>query len=189
MYKRVEELYSNLEVRPRLPIQQRLRHSRTRENYENNHKENNSHQVVDNNGVKTKENESESENIVMKFENIKLSTADPRVWGPSFWFTLHNGALRYPENASPVTKERMKNFILGMTIMIPCIACKDHATAFIESKYSELDTIVKGRDNLFNFFVDFHNYVNKRYGKKLFSYKEALDLYNGTVTFRSMKYN
>jgi hypothetical protein len=47
--------------------------------------------------------------------NIKMTeytnTADPKVWGPSFWFSLHNGAARYPLNASNLIMERMKGFI------------------------------------------------------------------------------
>ena len=127
--------------------------------------------------------------ITMKWEVSNGKGNSPQIWGPSFWFTLHNGANFYPENPPVITKERMKNFILGMPVMIPCFKCKDHATSFIESNIEKLDTIVSNRKNLFNFFVDFHNYVNKRYNKKIFTYDEAFNLYNGNIKVEKLKYS
>jgi hypothetical protein len=117
------------------------------------------------------------------------NTGDPNVWGPSFWFTLHNGASRYPKNASDMYKERAKGFILGIPVMIPCDECAVHATAYIESIRHNLDVIVSCRKNLFNFFVDFHNYVNKRYGKPEMSYEDAEKMYNGQVTITKFSYS
>ena len=127
--------------------------------------------------------------MTMKWEVSNGKGHLPEIWGPSFWFTLHNGANAYPENPPIITKERMKNFILGMPVMIPCFKCKDHATSFIESNIEKLDTIVSNRKNLFNFFVDFHNYVNKRYNKKIFTYDEAFNLYNGNIKVEKLKYS
>ena len=61
--------------------------------------------------------------------------------------------------------------------MIPCDKCQDHATAHIEANWNRLDDVVSGRDNLFKFFVDFHNRVNKRYNKPEMSYETAYKLY------------
>jgi hypothetical protein len=114
-------------------------------------------------------------------EQLELPTnkdnRNPDVWGPYFWFILHNGAVNYPVKASPFYVERMKYFILGIPVMIVCDKCKEHATQFIEKHKSNLDNICKGRETLFNFFVDFHNQVNLRKGKKVLSYREALKLY------------
>jgi hypothetical protein len=114
---------------------------------------------------------------------------DPEVWGPSFWFTLHNGSLSYPENASPIIAERLKGFILGLPYMLACSTCKLHAISYIEQNSSKLDDVCRGRDKLFNFFVDFHNYVNSKSGKKIFTYEEARDLYNKKASIKVMKFN
>ena len=116
------------------------------------------------------------------------NSADPQVWGPSFWFILHNGAARYPDNPSPFYKERMKGFILGMPVMIPCAVCAAHATSHIEDTWDELDAVVSCKINLFKFFVDFHNKVNQRYNKDLMNYQDAYDLYTGVTTVKRMKY-
>lgn len=126
----------------------------------------------------------------IKWETLNYAnSADPEVWGPSFWFILHNGSVRYPEKASPLWKERMRNFITSIPVMIPCEKCADHATAYIEANWHNLDNIVSGRKNLFNFFVDMHNMVNKRYGKPIMSYEEAYRLYTSNTSVKKMSYS
>ena len=35
--------------------------------------------------------------LQMKYKTDRyVNSANPEVWGPAFWFSLHNGALRYP---------------------------------------------------------------------------------------------
>jgi hypothetical protein len=118
--------------------------------------------------------EPEPENFVNCHEK---ASNDPQKWGPPFWYILHNGAFHYPENASKFYIERMKNFILGIPVMLPCEKCKNHATIFIEQHKSQLNDICSGRKSLFNFFVDFHNKVNARYDKPVLSYEEAYNIY------------
>ena len=120
----------------------------------------------------------------VEYEN----SVDPRVWGPAFWFTLHNSSARYPVKAPPFYAERMKGFILGMPVMIPCEECADHATAHIEANYERMDEVVSGRRHLFNFFVDFHNRVNERYGKPVMGHEEAYALYTGGASVSKLLY-
>ena len=135
------------------------------------------------------ESKNDSPNINMKWTTLQYAnSSDPNVWGPSFWFTLHNGAARYPIKASPICAERMKGFIMGMPVMIPCEKCQDHATAHIEQNYHRMNEIVSGREQLFNFFVSFHNYVNKRYGKPEMDYKKAYDLYTSSTNVTKLTY-
>jgi hypothetical protein len=107
----------------------------------------------------------------------------PTVWGPPFWFTLHNSAASYPINPSSHCAKRMKGFILGIPVMLPCEKCKVHAISYIDQHYDDLDKIVSSRDELFSFFVSFHNNVNKRNGKALMSKEDAMILYTGKSTF------
>ena len=113
---------------------------------------------------------------------------NPNVWGSAFWFILHNGAANYPVSASPITKKRMKGFILGIPSMLPCDTCSNHATLHIEEHKDELDNICSGRETLFKFFVDFHNIVNERYGKTTVSLEDAYKMYNGSVSVNTLSY-
>lgn len=113
------------------------------------------------------------------FENTfeHKNTFEPAVFGPHFWFTLHNGACKYPVEANDFYISRMKGFILGIPIMLPCEKCKVHAYEFIESNAHMLNSICKSRRSLKNFFIDFHNFVNKNTGKPEMTYEEVDKIY------------
>ena len=106
----------------------------------------------------------------------------PRVWGRALWFSLHNGALNYPENPDQEKKQMMINFILGLPIMIPCDMCKNHAYEYIQSRKNTLHNVVENSQNLFQFFWEFHNDVNKRTGKPLMSLEAVYNLYKTNPT-------
>jgi hypothetical protein len=128
--------------------------------------------------------------VSLKVSYKMLESANPgspEVWGPAFWFSLHNGAARYPSKASPLWKQRMKSFIRGIPVMVPCEKCADHATAYIESR-SDLDHVVENKDNLFKFFVDFHNFVNDRLGKARIPMEAAHKMYQGSANVLTVVY-
>ena len=143
-------------------------------------------EIIENGKIENNEN---NEKLKIKWEKkYYKSSSSPEVFGPPMWFTLHNGAAKYPVKPSPVTKQRMMYFIMGIPVMIPCQNCREHATAYIEKNIDRLDEICDNKTSLFNFFVDFHNYVNKRYGKKIWTYEEAYKLYNGDAEIEKMSY-
>jgi hypothetical protein len=121
-----------------------------------------------------------NDTIEIKKPTTKLvnNLQDPQVWGPSFWFTLHNSSLHYPQNPTNYIKNAMKYRILAIPYELPCENCKQHAQAFIQSR--DLNNAVKSQKNLFKFYVDFHNEVNKRYNKRVISYKEAEKIWSGS---------
>lgn len=117
-------------------------------------------------------------NLLNTVTNTSNYQQDPKVWGPKFWFSLHVGSLAYPVSPSPTYVTRMKWFIMGLPVMLACDTCKDHATAYIMSRNHEMDKITSCRDEVFKFFVDFHNAVNERLGKPFMSYETARTLYS-----------
>lgn len=120
-------------------------------------------------------------------ENVDLSK--PEIFGNPYWFTLHNGAAHYPIKASPLCAEKMKGYIIGIPVTLPCETCADHATAFIESVRPNLDYIVSGRDPLTTFFCNFHNYVNKRLGKPEVSVEDVNRMFTSPATISRMSYS
>ena len=108
----------------------------------------------------------------------KSPWTNPKVFGPVLWKLLHNTSMNYPICATEYVKNHMKNFIMSLPVITPCELCKGHASKYIEKYADQLDTICSGRDNLFAFFVDFHNQVNKRYDKPVITVEEAYKLYS-----------
>ena len=117
-------------------------------------------------------------NFISEAKLFGLDMSSPPVFGPPLWLTMHNASIHYPVHPSPLVIERMKNFILAIPVLIPCETCKEHANAYIEENFSKLDEVCSGRMKLFNFFVDFHNYVNIRLNKPVMSYEDAFKLYS-----------
>lgn len=125
--------------------------------------------------------------MVWKGEHIH-NTADPKVWGPAFWFSLHSSAVHYPVHASPIVKERMKGRILAIPYEIPCGGCRPHASAFVEQHRDNLNHIVSGRHALGKFYVDFHNKVNLRYNKPIWTYDQAYKYYSKGANISYLQY-
>jgi len=122
---------------------------------------------------KQPENYQQNTNQIKKNTNLQ----NPRVWGPGLWLTLHVGSLNYPLKASQIVVERMKNFILGLPYILPCNTCSEHSNTYILSRECNLETICSGRNTLFKFFVDLHNYVNKKLNKPIITLEEAYHIY------------
>lgn len=130
-----------------------------------------------------------NEKFEMSYTRKKYkSTTSPDVFGPPMWFTLHNGASKYPHKPGVLVKERMKYFILGIPVMIPCARCREDATAYIEKFKDSLDDICSSRLKLFEFFFTFHNVVNKKLNKPIMSYEDAIKLYSDDVEVNKLTY-
>lgn len=125
--------------------------------------------------------EKEQPPLEMKYKTEVVATSNPKVWGPSFWFSLHVSAAHYPENPSQIVRERMKQRILAIPYEVPCATCRPHASAFIESYRDKLDQVVSNKHELGKFYVDFHNKVNQRYGKPEWTYEQAYKVYSGNA--------
>lgn len=103
------------------------------------------------------------------------SSYDPDAFGPAFWFTLHNSSTTYPHNPTDVIKAHMKQLLINLPLLVPCVSCKEHFYSFL--RQSDLDRVVSSRDALFEYFVNVHNYVNKRFGKPEMSLEQAKNVY------------
>lgn len=103
------------------------------------------------------------------------SSYDPDAFGPAFWFTLHNSSTTYPNNPTDVVRHKMKQFLTALPLLVPCVSCREHFYSFIQQ--TDLDKVVSSRESLFEFFVNVHNYVNRRYGKSEMSLDHAKKLY------------
>ena len=117
----------------------------------------------------------------------KITTRSPEVFGPAMWFTLHNGAAHLPNVLSPISLSRIKATIDGIPEIVPCDQCSEHARTFIEKNRNRINNMKTG-DDIFKFYVDFHNYVNEKLNKPLMTYEAAYSMYKGGNNVNVMKY-
>ena len=109
-----------------------------------------------------------------------VTTADPLVWGPTIWPSLHIIAENYPKRASPTHQRACHNFLNGLPWMLPCGECGYHFRTYeAESKSNNFKKPCLGRQNLRRYFVDAHNQVNlkQRHTKPQWTTQEASQHY------------
>lgn len=86
----------------------------------------------------------------------------PTKWGPHFWMTLHVACVGCQDY------KIISEFVEGYKSIIPCLSCRAHfASVLTENPVPEAG-------NFFEWSVDVHNIVNRRLGKREFSYEEAM---------------
>jgi hypothetical protein len=99
----------------------------------------------------------------------------PDVWGPHGWKFIHYVALGYPDKPTDADKTAYRNFYESLSDILPCQGCADHYRETIQA-FPVKDHLAS-RDQLLRWSFDIHNTVNKRIGKSILSYDEALQLY------------
>ena len=92
-----------------------------------------------------------------------LLNLNTRIWGPYFWFTIETIAFSFPNNPSPKTKKKYKNFIYSFKYILPCIICRKHFKKYI--KLNPLnDEILSKKKLLIDWIIQAHNNAsNKSY--------------------------
>lgn len=100
-------------------------------------------------------------------------------WGPCAWNYLHNASYAYPHTPTEEDKYDMHQFLLYFTKVIPCKACRDDFTSYLQRVVSKgtRSKMFSSKTAMVRFSVDAHNYVNQKLGKRIFSYEEVDDLY------------
>lgn len=100
-------------------------------------------------------------------------------WGPSGWTYLHAASYAYPLTPSDIERENMFYFLHYFARVIPCQRCRRDFRRILEEKLHERinSPVFDTRNNLVQFLVDAHNSVNKRLGKRMYSYSEVDRLY------------
>lgn len=98
------------------------------------------------------------------------------LWGKPIWefihtFCFHIDAEYYTLNAALIC-----NLLQIICTTLPCEFCNSHAKKYISNKLNprNLDT----KQKLVEFFIHFHNDVNKRLHKPEFKYPEKYQFYN-----------
>ena len=108
-------------------------------------------------------------------KSIVGNSFEPAMFGPAFWFTLHNGAAAYPDRPTHEIQQGMKMFIMGLPVMIPCTMCKEHAFNYIRKH--NLDYETSSKERIFAFFNRFHNFANTRFSKGEITLNDAKRMY------------
>lgn len=94
-------------------------------------------------------------------------------WGPRLWEVLHCITLDYPVKPTEEEKQNMRNFLVSLKSVLPCIYCRRN----YERNLKENPIKLNCRKDLVLWLIDIHNEVNGKEGKRPYSYVEVLNLY------------
>ena len=100
------------------------------------------------------------------------------IWGPSIWYCFHTLAEKLkPEHEGEV--QTILFHFKQVCFNLPCPSCTAHATETLQKASIEK---IKTRQELKQFFWEFHNLVNKRLNKPTFTMDECDNLYKKANT-------
>jgi len=96
------------------------------------------------------------------------------VWGSSTWVLFHTIADMMTDEIFNNEKDNVVSLIKTICSILPCSDCSNHATKY-------LNTInfknIKNSEDLKKFFLLFHNSVNIRINKRIFTTEELNEKY------------
>jgi len=90
----------------------------------------------------------------------------PNAWGPPIWNFLHTLAAKIKEDRFQTVAPQLFFFIKKICANLPCPECSQHARLFLGK--IQFQKVVSRIDLIKVLFI-FHNAVNRRKGKSVFS--------------------
>ena len=99
----------------------------------------------------------------------------PSTWGPVVWHALHYITLGYPNSPTDEQKEKYKIFFSLLADVLPCSICAEHFSEILKNLPLS-ENVLKNRENLIKWLIDFHNVVNEKNNKPIILYKDALQM-------------
>ena len=107
----------------------------------------------------------------------------PEVWGPGAWTFLHTITINYPDNPNEDHKFYHKQLFENLRYTIPCEKCANHYSENLK-KYP-LDPALESKTTLTKWLIDIHNEVNKKNGKRIYSYEEVEKIYKDMYSMKN----
>lgn len=109
--------------------------------------------------------------------------SDLAAWGSSAWTFMHVASWTYPDFPSEEDRKNMFRFMHGLARVIPCGRCRQDWAHYLDVHLpSEECAHLDSRTTFTHFLVEGHNYVNRKLGKRAYTYAEARFLYDANYT-------
>jgi hypothetical protein len=104
-----------------------------------------------------------------------MTTFDPMIWGPHYWFFMTTLALSYPETPNAVTKRKYYDFISNLPLFIPNPEIGGRFSHLLD-KYP-VSPYLDNRDSFIRWVHFIHNRYNVLQMKDEVSLHDALERY------------
>ncbi len=97
----------------------------------------------------------------------------PDVWGPPGWKFIHFITMGYPNYPTESIKKKYYDYFHSLKNVIPCSICASHFAENLEELPLD-DNVLSSRENLVRWGINIHNIVNKKNGKKVYTFEEGI---------------
>lgn len=97
----------------------------------------------------------------------------PTIWGKYIWNSIHLIINAYPDNPTLEDKKKYYNFFHSLAEVLPCSTCSNSFKQILQ-QYPISDRILSNKELFIKWGIDVHNTVNRKLGKKILSYDEAM---------------
>jgi hypothetical protein len=88
------------------------------------------------------------------------------LWGTYTWILFHWMAEQIKDDYFIYEKDTILQYIINICSLLPCPSCREHARTYLSQN---LTTKIKTKDDLKQYLFHFHNSVNIRSKKKVFT--------------------
>ena len=102
--------------------------------------------------------------------NNDFNPFDKNYWGPKAWEIMHIFSYSYPNNPTLTEKQNAFNFYSSIGHLLPCHNCQQHCIQYVTNNPPHINS----REELINWVLNFHNEVNIRLNKQIWS-RQKLD--------------
>jgi hypothetical protein len=96
-------------------------------------------------------------------------------WGPTYWSFLHILSISFPDQPTSEQKTHFRQCLEHLAPIMPCEQCRNHMTEYLRTV--EWDKVLTTKETCMRFVWEFHNSVNQRLGKPLYSWDQLIDTY------------
>ena len=92
-----------------------------------------------------------------------MTSFDPTIWGPHYWFFLHTSAMCYPNRPNAVTKKKYYEFVQNIPLFIPNENISGEFSKLLD-KYPVMPYL-DNRESFVRWMWFMHNKINQKLEK------------------------
>ena len=99
-------------------------------------------------------------NLINSVKNIIINRFLTKKIHHLLWHIFHSFSVLYPDFPDKIQQSEMKSFLLQIksNLTLFCHSCNNIKDTFIEK--TDLDIVVSSKNNLINFFREYHIFIN-----------------------------
>lgn len=137
--------------------------------------------IVPHNKPPVRKIEHPKTNIIQR-ENHVNNTGKVKTWGPYIWYMLHSMAEKVKTTSFYIVKNELLEHIFNICVNLPCPSCSTHSREYLQKVDFKK---IKTKEDLRLMLLNFHNNVNLRLRKPVFSHQQLNDKYK-SVNFNNV---